>query len=154
MSSKVYKPSGIKIDILSTHDEGEYFMVRSNTSGKVFYAHKDQVDEFVEDTEPQGGGNKLQTRRGRRKVVQEQEPAKVVKPLPPVDNRINLNNLTAEGLTQCLPGVGLKTAKEIIELKQGLPGERFTKLEQLESIKRVEWKEVFATGSVYVEWLN
>jgi len=151
MSSKVYKPSGIKIDILSTHDEGEYFMVRSNTSGKVFYAHKDQVDEFVEDTEPQGGGNKLQTRRGRRKVVQEQEPAKVVKPLPPVDNRINLNNLTAEGLTQCLPGVGLKTAKEIIELKQGLPGERFTKLEQLESIKRVEWKEVFATGSVYVE---
>jgi DNA uptake protein ComE-like DNA-binding protein len=151
MASKVYKPSGIKIDILSTHDEGEYFMVRSNTSGKVFYAHKDQVDEFVEDTEPQGGGNKLQTRRGRRKVVQEQEPAKVVKPLPPVDNRINLNNLTAEGLTQCLPGVGLKTAKEIIELKQGLPGERFTKLEQLESIKRVEWKEVFATGSVYVE---
>lgn len=151
MSSKVYKPSGIKIDILSTHDEGEYLMVRSNTSGKVFYAHKDQVDEFVEDTEPQGGGNKLQTRRGRRKVVQEQEPAKVVKPLPPVDNRINLNNLTAEGLTQCLPGVGLKTAKEIIELKQGLPGERFTKLEQLESIKRVEWKEVFATGSVYVE---
>lgn len=154
MASKVYKPSGIKIDILSTHDEGEYLMVRSNTSGKVFYAHKDQVDEFVEDTEPQGGGNKLQTRRGRRKVVQEQEPAKVVKPLPPVDNRINLNNLTAEGLTQCLPGVGLKTAKEIIELKQGLPGERFTKLEQLESIKRVEWKEVFATGSVYVEWLN
>jgi len=151
MASKVYKPSGIKIAILSTHDEGEYFMVRSNTSGKVFYAHKDQVDEFVEDTEPQGGGNKLQTRRGRRKVVQEQEPAKVVKPLPPVDNRINLNNLTAEGLTQCLPGVGLKTAKEIIELKQGLPGERFTKLEQLESIKRVEWKEVFATGSVYVE---
>jgi DNA uptake protein ComE-like DNA-binding protein len=151
MASKVYKPSGIKIDILSTHDEGEYLMVRSNTSGKVFYAHKDQVDEFVEDTEPQGGGNKLQTRRGRRKVVQEQEPAKVVKPLPPVDNRINLNNLTAEGLTQCLPGVGLKTAKEIIELKQGLPGERFTKLEQLESIKRVEWKEVFATGSVYVE---
>ena len=70
MSSKVYKPSGIKIDILSTHDEGEYFMVRSNTSGKVFYAHKDQVDEFVEDTEPQGGGNKLQTRRGRRKVVE------------------------------------------------------------------------------------
>lgn len=154
MASKVYKPSGIKIDILSTHDEGEYLMVRSNTSGKVFYAHKDQVDEFIEDTEPQGGGNKLQTRRGRRKVVQEQEPAKVVKPLPPVDNRINLNNLTAEGLTQCLPGVGLKTAKEIIELKQGLPGERFTKLEQLESIKRVEWKEVFATGSVYVEWLN
>ena len=59
--------------------------------------------------------------------------------------------LTEEGLTQCLPGVGLKTAKEIIELRQSLPGERFTKLDQLQSIKRVDWDEVFATGSVYVE---
>ncbi len=75
----------------------------------------------------------------------------MVKPLPPADNRINLNTLTAEGLTQCLPGVGLKTAKEIIELKQSLPGEKFSKLDQLESIKRVEWAEVFATGVVYVE---
>jgi len=151
MASKVYKPSGIKIDVLSTHDEGEYFMVRSSTSGKVFYAHKDQVDDFQEDTQPATTSNALQTRRGRRKVTQKDEAPRVVKPLPPVDNRINLNTLTAEGLTQCLPGVGLKTAKEIIELKQSLPGERFSKLEQLESIKRVEWKEVFATGSVYVE---
>ena len=75
----------------------------------------------------------------------------MIKPLPPVDDRINLNNLTPEGLSQCLPGVGLKTAKEIVELRQSLPGERFTKLEQLESIKRVDWQEVFATGSVYVE---
>jgi DNA uptake protein ComE-like DNA-binding protein len=140
MASKVYKPSGIKVDILSTHDEGEYFMVRSSTSGKVFYAHKDQVDEFKEVTEPQPAGNTLQTRRGRRKISQKEEAPAVVKPLPPTDNRINLNTLTAEGLTQCLPGVGLKTAKEIIELKQSLPGERFSKLEQLESIKRVEWK--------------
>jgi hypothetical protein len=47
--------------------------------------------------------------------------------------------------------VGAKTAKEIIELRQSLPGERFLKLDQLKSIKRVDWDEVFATGSVYVE---
>lgn len=151
MSAKVYKPSGVKIDVISTHDDGEYFMVRSNTTGKVFFAHKDQIDEFKEDTEPTPVSNTLQTRRGRRSVKQESEEVTVVKPLPPSDNRINLNNLTPEGLTQCLPGVGLKTAKEIVELRQSLPGERFTKLEQLESIKRVEWKEVFATGVVYVE---
>ena len=151
MSAKVYKPSGVKIDVISTHDDGEYFMVRSSTTGKVFFAHKDQVDEFKEDTKPAPTTNSLQTRRGRRPLKTEEVEVTVVKPLPPTDNRINLNNLTAEGLTQCLPGVGLKTAKEIIELRQSLPGERFTKLEQLESIKRVEWKEVFATGVVYVE---
>ena len=151
MSAKVYKPSGVKIDVLSTHDDGEYLMVRSNTTGKVFYAHKDQVDEFTEDTEPKPTSNSVSVRRGRRNFKQEAETPVVIKPLPPVDNRINLNNLTEEGLTQCLPGVGLKTAKEIIELRQSLPGERFTKLDQLSSIKRVDWDEVFATGSVYVE---
>ncbi len=151
MSAKVYKPSGVKIDVISSHDDGEYFMVRSNTTGKVFFAHKDQVDEYKEDLEPKPVANNLQTRRGRRTAKQEGGEVAVVKPLPPTDNRINLNNLTPEGLVQCLPGVGLKTAKEIVELRQSLPGERFTKLDQLESIKRVEWSEVFATGVVYVE---
>ena len=151
MSAKVYKPSGVKIDVISTHDDGEYFMVRSNTTGKVFFAHKDLIDEFKEDLDPKPVSNTVQTRRGRRTVKKDEGEVAVVKPLPPTDNRINLNNLTPEGLTQCLPGVGLKTAKEIVELRQSLPGERFTKLEQLESIKRVEWSEVFATGVVYVE---
>jgi len=149
MSTKVYKPSGVKIDVISTHDDGEYLMVRSNTTGKVFFAHKDQVDVFQEDTEPKATSNSVSVRRGRRNFKKDEPEAPVViKPLPPIDNRINL---TAEGLTQCLPGVGLKTAKEIIELRQSLPGERFTKLDQLSSIKRVDWDEVFATGSVYVE---
>lgn len=151
MSAKVYKPSGVKIDVISAHDDGEYYMVRSSTTGRVFFAHKDQVDEFKEDLTPKPVANTLQTRRGRRPVKKDVSEVAVVKPLPPTDNRINLNNLTPEGLTQCLPGVGLKTAKEIVELRQSLPGERFTKLEQLESIKRVEWSEVFATGVVYVE---
>ena len=44
-----------------------------------------------------------------------------------------------------------KTAKEIIDLKQGLPGEKFTKLDQLKAVKRIDWDEVFATGDVFVE---
>ena len=151
MSSKVFKPSGVKIDVISSLDEGEYFMVRSTTTGKVFIAHKDQVDALVEESNTETTGNTLQTRRGRRNMKKSDDKPSVVKPLVPVDNRININNLTAEGLTQCLPGVGLKTAKEIVELRQSLPGERFSKLDQLQSIKRVDWDEVFATGSVYVE---
>jgi len=151
MTASVYKPSGVKIEIISTHDDGEYFMVRSNTTGKVFFAHKDQIGELVEDSEPKTSPNHVGTRRNRRPLKAEEEKAPIIKPLPPADSRINLNNLTPEGLTQCLPGVGLKTAKEIVELRQSLPGERFTKLDQLQSIKRVDWDEVFATGSVYVE---
>jgi len=143
MPNTIYKPSGIKVDVLSKHDDGEYLMVRSNTSGKVFFAHKDQVEEqevknLSESAKPS------RSRRSRRKVS-------VVKPQVPTDNRINLNNLTPEGLTQVLPGVGIKTAKEIVELRQSLPGEKFTKLEQLTSIKRVEWEAVFESGEVYVE---
>ena len=153
MASKIYTPSGIKITVLSIHDDGEYYMVRSDTSGKVFFAHKDQVnDPPEEDKGSDEGVNQGLSRRGRRKVSQPKDEKKVVvKPQVPTDNRVNLNNLTAEGLTQVLPGVGIKTAKEIIDLKQGLPGERFTKLDQLKAVKRIDWDEVFATGDVFVE---
>jgi len=150
MSTKIYAPSGIKVTVLSVHDEGEYFMVRSDTSAKVFFAHKDQLQDLV-DTESINNDKPIVNRRSRRKVSTPKSEKIVVKPQVPVDNRINLNNLTAEGLTQVLPGVGIKTAKEIIELKQGLPGERFAKLDQLKAVKRIDWDEVFATGEVYVE---
>tara|TARA_B100000900_G_C20535674_1_gene698263 strand:- start:856 stop:1308 length:453 start_codon:yes stop_codon:yes gene_type:complete len=150
MSTKIYGPSGIKVTVLSIHDEGEYMMVQSDTSGKVFYAHKDQIQELVA---VEGGPDEgpTRTRRNRRKVTSTKKEPIVVKPQVPTDNRVNLNTLTAEGLTQVLPGVGIKTAKEIIELKMGLPGERFSKLDQLKAVKRIDWDEVFSTGEVYVE---
>jgi|TARA_R100001460_G_scaffold19953_1_gene41376 DNA uptake protein ComE-like DNA-binding protein len=150
MSTKIYGPSGIKVTVLSIHDEGEYMMVQSDTSGKVFYAHKDQIQELVA---VEGGSDEgpARTRRNRRKVTSTKKEPIVVKPQVPTDNRVNLNTLTAEGLTQVLPGVGIKTAKEIIELKMGLPGERFSKLDQLKAVKRIDWDEVFSTGEVYVE---
>jgi DNA uptake protein ComE-like DNA-binding protein len=126
-------------------------MVRSDTSGKVFFAHKDQVQELVENTEAEAEEAPSRNRRNRRKVTSAKKEPVVVKPQVPSDNRVNLNNLTAEGLTQVLPGVGIKTAKEIIELRQGLPGERFSKLDQLKAVKRIDWDEVFSTGEVYVE---
>jgi len=45
----------------------------------------------------------------------------------------------------------MKTAIEIKELQQSLPGERFTKLEQLKSISRVDWDAVLEDGVCYVE---
>jgi len=150
MSTKIYGPSGIKVTVLSIHDEGEYMMVQSDTSGKVFYAHKDQIEELVA-VEASSDEGPARNRRNRRKVTSNKKEPIVVKPQVPTDNRVNLNTLTAEGLTQVLPGVGIKTAKEIIELKMGLPGERFSKLDQLKAVKRIDWDEVFSTGEVYVE---
>ena len=48
MSTKIYAPSRIKVTVLSIHDEGEYFLSSLRHLGKVFFAHKDQVQELVE----------------------------------------------------------------------------------------------------------
>ena len=93
MSTKIYAPSGIKVTVLSIHDEGEYFMVRSDTSGKVFFAHKDQVQELVENQEPEADETQTRNRRNRRKVTAAKKEPIVVKPQVPSDNRVNLNNL-------------------------------------------------------------
>lgn len=135
-----YKPSGVKVDILSTHDDGEYFMVRSTTTGKVFFAHKNQIEQKEKDKDSEGGAKTVKSRRGRQ----------IVKPQVPAPNRFNLNAATPELLTQILPGVGLKTATEIIELRMSLPGERFTKLEQLRQIKHINWDEILSEA-IYVE---
>jgi DNA uptake protein ComE-like DNA-binding protein len=136
----LYKPSGVKVEILSEHDEGEYKMVRSTTTGKVFFAHKGQI-EIVEGSEDKKDAKPALKRRGRQ----------IIQPEIPFENRININGATPERLTQVLKGVGIKTAVEIKELQQSMPGERFTKLEQLKAITRVDWDEVLAAGVVYVE---
>lgn len=134
-----YAPNGVKVEILSEHDEGEYKMVRSLTTGKVFFAHRNQVIEnAVEETEEE---KPVKQRRGRQ----------IVKPQVPAFNRVNINTAPPELLTQVLKGVGLKTATEIKELQQSLPGERFTKLDQLRSITRVDWDSVLEGDAVYVE---
>lgn len=134
-----YSPNGVKIEVLSEHDEGEFKMVRSLTTGKVFFAHKNQVIEIVKEAEKEEGP--VKQRRGRQ----------IVKPEVKAFNRININSATPELLTQVLKGVGLKTAIEIKELQQSMPGERFTKLDQLKSISRVDWDSVLEGDSVYVE---
>jgi hypothetical protein len=134
-----FTPNGVKIEVLSEHDEGEYKMVRSLTTGKVFFAHKNQIAEVVKEVEEEE--KPVKQRRGRQ----------IVKPEVQAFNRVNINSATPQLLTQVLKGVGLKTATEIKELQQSLPGERFTKLEQLKAITRVDWDSVLEGDHVYVE---
>ena len=115
-------------------------MVKSKTTGKVFFAHKNQIDQKQQDTVGEKDAKPVKSRRGRQ----------IVKPQVPAPNRFNLNGATPELLTQILPGVGLKTANEIIELRMSLPGERFSKLEQLRQIKHINWDEILS-DAIYVE---
>ncbi len=72
MKEYTYKPSGVKVDLLSTHDDGEYHMVRSQTTGKVFFAYKEQLTESVK--EPEEGAKPVKQRRGRQ-IVRSEVPA-------------------------------------------------------------------------------
>lgn len=134
-----YTPNGVKIEVISEHDEGEYKMVKSLTTGKVFFAHRNQIAEVEKEAEPESKTTKQ--RRGRQ----------IVRPEVQAFNRVNINSATPQLLTQVLKGVGLKTATEIKELQQSMPGERFTKLEQLRAITRVDWDSVLEGDHVYVE---
>jgi hypothetical protein len=134
-----FKPNGVKVEVLSAHDDGDYYMVRSLTTGKVFFAYKDQIEE--KDKELPEEEKSVKQRRGRQ----------IARPEVVAMNRVNLNSATPQMLTQVLKGVGLKTATEIKELQQSMPGERFTKLEQLRSIKRVDWDSVLEDDHIYVE---
>jgi len=134
-----FTPNGVKVSIISTHDDGEYFMVKSLTTGRVFFAHKNQIEE--KDVEADPDEKPVKRRRGRQ----------IVRPEVPAMNRVNINSATPELLTQVLKGIGMKTAIAIKELQQSLPGERFTKLDQLKSISNIDWDSVLEGDIAYVE---
>ncbi len=139
-----YKPSGAEVYIVSEHDDGNYFLVRSKAGGDLFYAYKSQLNR--EDTEPQTGEVRVSSQRGRKKVVR---PA--ADPAAPTSGKVNVNTTTAEGLTMVLKGVGIKTATDIKDLQRSMPGEKFRKLDQITSIGGVDWDIVLANSPIYVE---
>ena len=69
----------------------------------------------------------------------------------PIDVRVNINTASARQIADALPGVGLKTARDIKDLQTSCSGERFQKLEQLRSIKRVDWDTIFEENLVRVD---
>ena len=69
----------------------------------------------------------------------------------PVDVRLNINTASARQIADALPGVGLKTAREIKDLQSSMLGEKFIKLDQLKSIKRIDWDELIKDNLIRVE---
>ena len=142
-----YKPTGGLVEVISQHGDG--IMMCVDAQDEVIYA-----DET--DLTPQVGATTEKIRTEERLTAELAadgvKPAKLTtRETFPVDVRVNINTASARQIADALPGVGLKTARDIKDLQTTCSGERFQKLEQLRSIKRVDWDTIFTENLVRVD---
>jgi DNA uptake protein ComE-like DNA-binding protein len=142
-----YKPTGGLVEVVSSHGEGILMCVDSQD--EVIYVEEENLIPHLEAT------NEKVLLEERLTAQLEEEGVKPAKPTNketfPLDVRININTASARQIADSLPGVGLKTARDIKDLQTSMNGERFQKLEQLKAIKRVDWDEIFKDNLVRVE---
>ena len=142
-----YKPTGQLVEMISHHGDGIMMCV-------------DAQDEVLSidrhDLVPHLGATNEKDRTGERLTEQLKQEG-VNPPIPtkketfPLDTRINLNTASARQIADHLPGVGLKTARDIKDLQTSMPGEKFVRLDQLKAIKRVDWDEIIKENLIRVE---
>ena len=142
-----YKPTGGLVEVISKHGDG--IMMCVDAQDEVIYA--DEVDLI-----PQVDATTEKIRTEERLTAELEadgvKPAKVTtRESFPIDIRVNNNTASARQIADALPGVGLKTARDIKDLQTSCSGERFQKLEQLRSIKRVDWDTIFEDNLVRVD---
>jgi len=132
-----HKKTGARVKIVSEWDNGDWYMVEDQ-DGRLYTAYKTEL------TPDESATKKVQTLQVKDKAAQE-EP----RTFPP-DQRLNINSATAQMIADHIKGIGLKTAREIKDLQMSLSGERFSSLEQLKQIKRVDWDAVLSADLVRV----
>jgi DNA uptake protein ComE-like DNA-binding protein len=142
MSLYQQKRTGQIVELISYHDK-DYALIR-NQAGSVSYAALEDLEEYVVGKGRTGATPKSQLAKD------DVDPDVAPVPTIPPDVRLNLNLATAEMISQRIKGVGYSTAKKVIELRQSLPGERFSTLEQLKSVGRVDWEAVLREDLVFV----
>ena len=142
-----YKLTGGLVEVVSKHGDGILMCVDSQD--EVLYIEENLLSPHLDAT-----NEKIRTEE-RLTAVLEAEGVKPAKPTNretfPLDVRININTASARQIADALPGVGLKTARDIKDLQMSMPGEKFLKLEQLKAVKRVDWDEIFKDNLVRVE---
>lgn len=133
--------------MIAKHGDGVVMCIDSQD--EVLYVEEQDLTPHLEAT-----NEKLRTEE-RLTAQLETEGVKPPIPLPketfPVDTRVNINTASARQIADHLPGVGLKTARDIKDLQLSLPGEKFLKLDQLKAIKRVDWDEIIKENLIRVE---
>lgn len=132
-----HKKTGARVKVVSEWDNGDWFMVEDQ-DGRLYTAYKTELLADEQATK------KVKALQVKDKASQE-EP----RTFPP-DNRLNINGATAQMIADHIKGIGLKTAREIKDLQMSLSGERFSSLEQLKQVKRVDWDAVFSADLIRV----
>ena len=142
-----HKVTGGLVEKISQHGDGVYMVMNAND--EVDYVHEDDLIPHLEAT-----NEKIKTEE-RLTAELLATGDKTAKPTSretfPVDRRLNINTASARQIADTLPGVGLKTARDIKDLQTTMTGERYTKLEQLKGIKRIDWDAIFGENLVRVD---
>ena len=120
-----------------------------NANDEVDYVHEDDLIPHLEAT-----NEKIKTEErltAELKATGDKNRKPTNKETFPLDRRLNINTASARQIADTLPGVGLKTARDIKDLQTTMTGERYTKLEQLKGIKRIDWDAIFKDNLVRVD---
>jgi DNA uptake protein ComE-like DNA-binding protein len=142
-----YKPTGGLVEVISQHGEG--IMMCIDSQDEVIYANEEDLSPQLDATTEK---IKTEERLTAELAADGVKPAKLTtRETFPLDMRVNINTASARQIADALPGVGLKTARDIKDLQTSCSGERFQKLEQLRSIKRVDWDIIFEENLVRVD---
>lgn len=139
--------TGGLVEVISQHGAGILMCVDANE--EVLYLNEEDLTPHLEATTEKMRNEERLTEDLKADGANPAKPTK--KETFPNDTRININLASARQIADALPGVGLKTARDIKDLQMSLPGERFQRLEQLKSVKRVDWEEIFKENLVRVE---
>lgn len=130
------------MELVSYHGD-DYALMRF-ADGRTDYVSRRELVEY----DPQTGVTDKQMEIPAAKDKEEKEEQR--QSALPIETRLNLNMASPDQIADRIKGVGYSTAKKIVELRSTMPGEKFTSLEQLRQVGRVEWDEVFAADLVFV----
>ena len=142
-----HKVTGGLVEKISQHGEGIFMVVNAND--EVDYVHEDDLIPHIDAT-----NEKIRTEErltAELKATGDKSAKPTNKETFPLDRRLNINTASARQIADSLPGVGLKTARDIRDLQTTMTGERYTKLEQLKGIKRIDWDAIFKENLVRVD---
>ena len=142
-----HKVTGGLVEKISQHGEGIFMVVNAND--EVDYVHEDDLIPHLEAT-----NEKIKTEErltAELKATGDKSAKPTNRETFPLDRRLNINTASARQIADTLPGVGLKTARDIKDLQTTMTGERYTKLEQLKGIKRIDWETIFKENLVRVD---
>ena len=142
-----HKITGGLVEKISQHGDGIFMVVNAND--EVDYVHEDDLIPHLEAT-----NEKIKTEErltAELKATGDKSAKPTNRETFPLDRRLNINTASARQIADTLPGVGLKTARDIKDLQTTMTGERYTKLEQLKGIKRIDWDTIFTENLVRVD---